>query len=164
MTLPEAGPGFADQDAVAGVAGVVAQGDGLVEAESADLVGEHGDILRAVVGDSSEAVAVDEDLRGGIEAFIAREGTGVHDEAVGDAAEAGKVLASSSLQLFGGGAVRDDEPPDAGGQQDDGNGDGSSDAGVVPDCIDGWLAKRLPEFGVEEVRGLAETGNHSSDL
>jgi len=126
------------------VARVVADGNGLVEAISADLLGEHGDILRAVVDDAGEAIAVDEDFGGGVEAVFAGEGAGVEDEAVGDAAVDGEVLAAAALKLFGRGPARDDEPPDSADEQDDAGGDGSGDAGVMPDCVEGRRAKGLP--------------------
>src|ERR1700679_1970155 len=62
---PEAGPGFGNDDAVAGVARVVAHLYGLVDAEAEDLVGKGGDVLRAVVDEARDGVAVDEDFGGG---------------------------------------------------------------------------------------------------
>jgi hypothetical protein len=57
----EAVPGFGDYDAVAGVARVEADLDGEVDADLADEVGERGDVLGALVGDSGDLVAVEED-------------------------------------------------------------------------------------------------------
>ena len=57
----EAAPGFGDDDAVAGVVGVVADLDGEIDADVADEFGEQGDVLGALVGDAGDAVGVDED-------------------------------------------------------------------------------------------------------
>ena len=60
----EAAPGFGDDDAVGWVVEIVADLDGQVGADVADVVGESGDVLGALVGDSSNAVVVDEQARG----------------------------------------------------------------------------------------------------
>ena len=164
MALPETGPGLADQDAVAGVAGVIAEGDGLVKAVAADLIWEHGDVLRAVVDDAGEAIAVDEDFRSGVEALFTSEVAGVEDEAVSDAAVGGEVLPPPPLQLFSRRPARDDESPKGDGRNDDNNCAAGGDAGVdsdgVPDGVGRRFAKGFPEFGVKILRGVVEIRNH----
>jgi hypothetical protein len=54
-------PGFGDDDAVAGVMGVVANLDGQIDANVADVFGEQGNILGALIGDPRNPVGVDED-------------------------------------------------------------------------------------------------------
>jgi len=71
LAEPEAGPGFRNQDAVAGVPRVVAELDGLIDAVAEDEVGEFGDVLGAVVGDAGEAVAVEEYVGCGGDAVFA---------------------------------------------------------------------------------------------
>ena len=109
----EAAPGLADDDAVAGVAGVVLDLDGLVDAEAGGAIGDGGDVLAAVVGDAGDAVAVHEQLGGGAGAFFAVEGAGVDDAAVGDAALRGEVFAAAAFELGGGRtAAASDQPGD----------------------------------------------------
>jgi len=168
VALPQARPCFADQDAVAWVARVVTERDGLVQTVATDLVGEHGDILRAVVGEAGDAVAIDEDLRGGIERFFVREGAGVLDEAIRNAAVKREVLAAPALQLFRGGSARDYESPKGDGRDNDSNSTPGGDAGVlsygVPGAVQSRLAKGFPDSGVEKVRGVAYAWNHGMEL
>jgi hypothetical protein len=132
--LPEAGPAFADEDAVAGVAGVVADLDGFVEAEAADAVAEVGDVLGAVVGDAGEAVAVEEDFGFGGDGFFAVEGAGVDDEAVDDAAAGGEALAAAAFDFFGGRAAGADDQNDKDGGEKDARGDAADQAWVMA-CV-----------------------------
>ena len=131
MAEPEAGPGFRDQDAVAGVAGVVANLDRLVDAVAEDEVGQAGDVLGAVVGDAGEAVAVEEDLGSGGDAVFAVEAAGVDEVTVGEAAGEGEVLAAAALQLFRSGTVGADDPHDGACEDDDSCGEAANDAGIV---------------------------------
>jgi hypothetical protein len=97
----EAAPGFGDDDAVGGVVEVVADLDGQVGADVADVVGERGDVLGALVGDASDAVIVDEQTRG-VGGVVKGEGR-VGDGSVGDAAHGGEKVTALSLDLFRGG-------------------------------------------------------------
>ena len=131
MGLPEAGPGFGDEDAIAGVAGVVADLDGLVDAVAADAVREAGDVLGAVVGDAGEAVAVEEDFGGGGNAVFAVEGAGIDEVAVRDAADGCEAFAAAAFDFFRGGAARADDEP-ASGSEDEGTcGDAAYEAGIM---------------------------------
>ncbi len=117
---PEAVPGFGDDDGVGGVLAVVADLDGVVEAEIFDERGEGGDVLRALVGDAGDAVTVDEGARLGFG------GGDVDEGAVDDAAEGGETLAAALLALQGGGAALEEDDDDDGGDRgDDGCGDGA---------------------------------------
>jgi hypothetical protein len=129
--LPEAGPALGDDNAVAGVARVVAKLNGLVDAEAEDLVGQEADVLCAVVGDACEAVAVDEHVGGWGDAVVAGDGAGVEDEAVGDAAVEGKVLAATALDLFGRGAAQADDEIDERRDKDNSSGDAAEEARVA---------------------------------
>jgi len=135
---PEAGPGLGNEDAVAGVARVVPDLDGLIEAEAADAVGEAGDVLRAVIGDPCEAVVVEEDVRGGGDAVFAVERAGVDEIAVRDASGESDVFAATALEFFRGGAARADQPPDCDEEEDNADTEGGDDAGVI-------ALKQLPE-------------------
>jgi len=115
------------------VAWVIADADGLVQPIAADLLGEHGNILRAVVGNSGETVAVDKNFRRRLKAFFAGEGAGIEDVTVGDASVAGEMLAPPPLQLLRGWPTRDDEPPDAANKKNDAGNDRSCDAGMMDD-------------------------------
>ncbi len=142
--MPEAGPGFGDNDAVAGVAGVVAELDGLVDAEAKDLLGQVANVLGAVVRDAGKAVAVDEDVGGGGDAIFAGEGAGVEDDAVGDAAGAGEVFTAAALDLVGVGTAQVDDEPDTGHKDDNAHGDAGEKARVaVVQLLGEALEKRL---------------------
>ena len=129
----EAAPLFRDDDAVAGVARVVADLDGLVDAVAGGAFGEEGDVLRAVVGDARDAVAEEQDVGRGADAFVAVVGAGVHNAAVGDAAVEGEVLAAAALKLDGGWTAAADVEPDATARGSDARGDASNEAGMLPD-------------------------------
>ncbi len=92
--LPEARPLVGDEDAVAGVAGVVSDLDRLVEPEAEHEVGECRDILRAVVRHAGDAIAVQQYLGCGGRAVFPGERAGVEDDAVGDAADFDKIVSS----------------------------------------------------------------------
>ena len=130
MLQPEAAPGFGDQYAVAGIADVVPDLDGLVEAIPEDVVGKARDVLGAVVGDAGEAVAVEKDFGAGGDAVFAVEGAGVDEMAIGDAAGEGELLAAAALELFCSGAAGADEPVGGGCCDDDTGGDAADEAGV----------------------------------
>ena len=149
MGLPEAAPGFGDEDAVAGVAGVVADLDGLVDAVAEDAVGQERDVLGAVVGDSGETVAVEKNLWSGGDAVFAVEGTGVYEVAVGDAADGGDVFAAATLQLFGGRAAGADDEVGGCASDDDAGSDAAEDAGIVV---------------LEQLRELVEGTFHGIDI
>ncbi len=97
----EAAPGVGYDDAVAGVVEVVADLDGQVGADVADVFGEGGDVLGALVGDAGDAVVVDEEAWG-VGGVVRLEGC-VGDGAVGDAAHGSEAVAALALDLFGGG-------------------------------------------------------------
>ena len=111
-------PGLGYDDTVGRVVWGVADLDGQVGADAANVVGECGDILSALVGDASDAVVVDDDVGwrcgcAGLEGRFggancrcaAFGGHGVHDGAVGDAAGASEEVASRAFDLFRGGAL-----------------------------------------------------------
>ena len=109
----EAGPGFGDDDGVAGVAGVEADLHGEVDADVADVFGEGADVLGALVGDAGDAVAVDEGIGDGVGGVVGPAGLG--DAAVDDAAGGGEVFAALALELiFVGLLARPAIPGDAG--------------------------------------------------
>jgi len=94
-------PRFGDDDAIGGIVEVVANLDRQVGADVADVVGESGNVLGALVGDTGDAVVVDEQARG-----MGRVVGGkrcVSDGAVGDAAHCGEQVATAALDLFRGG-------------------------------------------------------------
>jgi hypothetical protein len=95
----EAAPGLGDDDAVGGIVRIVADLNGQVNAEAADVIGQSGDDLTALVGDAGDAVVVDDDLRRGRRLFVVRRHVG--DASVGDAATVGKEIATMALELFG---------------------------------------------------------------
>jgi hypothetical protein len=129
--LPEARPALGDDDAVARVAGVVAKLHGLVDAEAEDLVGQRANVLRAVVGDAGEAVAVDEDVGRWRDAVIPGEGAGVEDDAVGDATGEGEMLAAAALDLFWRRSAQIDDEPDQPRDEDNSSGDAGEEARVA---------------------------------
>ena len=96
----ETAPGFRDDDAVGGVMEVVANLDGEVSADVADVVGEGGDVLSALVGNAGDAVVVDEQA-GGVGGVV-RGGWRVGDGPVGDAAHSREKVAAIAFDLFGG--------------------------------------------------------------
>jgi len=119
-------PGLGDDDAVAGVLGVVANLDGQVDAEMADVLGEASDILKAFVADTGDFVLITQDIgRGVFDAEIARFGlgaavgtieAGVDQGGVGDASLGGEELATLTFDLFRGrAAVVEDVRGDADG-------------------------------------------------
>ena len=130
----EAAPIFGDDDAVSGVAGVVADLDGLVDAVAGSAFGEKGDVLRAVVGDAGDAVAVEQEVGRGTDAFGAVVGAGVDDAAVGDAAVEGEVLTSAAFELDGRGATAADVKPGGTARSGDARGDSGGDARVRRDA------------------------------
>jgi hypothetical protein len=110
----EAAPGFGYHDAVAGIVGIVANLDGKIDAEVADVLSEAGDILHALVTNTGDAVLIVEDagwrldpLREDLRVFICGTAAcalveGVVDEGgVGDAATFGEELPAQTLDLFG---------------------------------------------------------------
>ncbi len=94
----QAAPGFGYDDAVGGVVEVVADLDGQVSTDVADVVGEGGDVLSALVGDASDAVVVDEQA-GGVGGVVGG-GWRVGDGSIGDAAHGSEKVASVALDLF----------------------------------------------------------------
>ena len=96
----EAAPRFGDDDAVSGVAGVVADLDGLVNAVAGGAFGQQRDVLGAVVGDAGDAVAVEQKVRCGAGAFSAVEGARVDNAAVGDASVESEVLAAAATYII----------------------------------------------------------------
>ncbi len=129
--MPEAGPCFRDDDAITGVAWVVAELDGLIDTKTEDAVGEMADILGAVVRDTGQAVAVDKNVGGGRDAVVAGEGTGVEDDAIGDATGKCEVFAAAPLDLVGRGAAQVDDEDDEGDKDNNACGDTAEKAGVV---------------------------------
>jgi hypothetical protein len=103
----EAAPGFGYDDAVDGVVEVVADLDGKVGADVADVLGESGDVLGALVGDAGDAVVVHEQA-GGVGGVVGGEGR-VGDGSVGDAAHGGEKIAAVALDLFRGGFFTGEE-------------------------------------------------------
>lgn len=128
----EAAPCIGDDDAVAGVMWSVADLNGEVGTDAADVFGEGGDVLGALIGDAGDAVVVDDDVGSGDGVFqlqavwTAGRGAagrlaggfvdhGVHDGAVGDAAGGGEEVAAFALDFFRGGALARE---DVGGNAD----------------------------------------------
>jgi len=110
----EAAPGLSDDDAVAGIVGVVADLDGKVDAKVADVLGEGGDVLGALVPYTGDAVLIlkdagrwldGDDVRRWRLVASAAAGAlvecGVDEGGVGDAAAAGEKLAALALDLVG---------------------------------------------------------------
>lgn len=155
LFLPEAGPALGDEDAVAGVARVVADLGGLVDAEAEDEVGEERDVLRAVVGDAGEAVGVVEDVWGGRGAVFAVEGAGVGDDAVGDAAGGGEALAAAALHFFRRRAAEVEDKADEDGQQKKQDDNAADDARVA--CLQEVEQMVQKRHGVRRIAG--EAGN-----
>lgn len=94
-------PGFCDDDAVAGVAGVEADLDGQVDADVADIVWQEGDVLGALVGNAADAIAVHEDAGGGgrgVGGYVC-DPLGFGDAAIGDATDPCDVVAAGTLYL-----------------------------------------------------------------
>ena len=106
----EAAPGFGDDDAVGGVVEIVADLDGEIGADVANVVGEGGDVLGALVSDAGDAVVVHEEM-GSVGRVVGCEGS-VGDGAVGDAALGGEEIAAGALDLFRGEAGAADDVPD----------------------------------------------------
>ena len=79
---------------------VVADLDGQVGADVADVVGEGGDVLGALVGDACDAVVVNEQA-GGVSGVVGSEGR-VGDGSVSDTAHGSEKVAAGALDLFGG--------------------------------------------------------------
>jgi hypothetical protein len=131
LAEPEAGPGLGDQDAVAGVTGVVAELDGLVDAVTEDEFGELGDVLRAVVGDAGKAVAVEEDVGRGGNAVFAVEAARIDEVAVGDAADEGEIFAAAAFELVRRGTAGADVVNGASGKDEDACGDAAENPGVL---------------------------------
>ena len=122
----ETAPGFRDDDAVGGVMEVVANLDGEVSADVADVVGEGGYVLGTLIGDAGDAVVVHEEA-GGVGGVVGGEGS-VRNSAVGDATLGGEEVAAGALDLFRGGAGATDDIPDNAQQgcRTDGEGSDSS--------------------------------------
>lgn len=161
----KAGPGLAHDQAVAGVVGVVAHLDGLVQAEAADTVAKHGDILGAVVDDATEAIAEEEDFGLFGEAFVAAEVAGVEQKAVGDAAARGEELAAAAFDLFGRGAMQADVKPKAEADQQERSSHGSGDTGIDPMqgmrqlvevALQGWVPE-VSSASIAHLRSVAPT-------
>ena len=119
----QATPGFSDHDAVAGVLGVVADLDGEIDAEMADVLRKTGYILEAFVADSGDFVLIAEDVGGRIFGAEIRLGAavgtikaGVDERGIGNATARGEELAALTLYLFcGGPTVVEDVRRDATG-------------------------------------------------
>jgi len=111
----EAAPGFGYDDAVAGVFGIVADLNGEVDAEVANVFGEAGYVLQALVAYAGNFVLITKDIwRGVFYAEIAGFGfgatvgtieAGVDESCVGDASLGGEELATLAFDLFGAGAA-----------------------------------------------------------
>ena len=99
----EATPGFSYDDAVGWVVQVIADLDGQVGADVANVFGEGGDVLGTLIGDACDAVIVDEKVRsvGG----VIGGGVGIGNGAVGYAAPDGELFATRAFNLFGGGLL-----------------------------------------------------------
>jgi hypothetical protein len=93
-------PGFSYDDAVGWIVKIVADLDWQIGTDIADMVGQGGNVLGALIGHAGDPVVVDEQARsvGGI---VGREG-GICDGAVGDAAHRGKLIAALTLNLLRG--------------------------------------------------------------
>jgi hypothetical protein len=119
----EPAPGLSDDDTVAGVFGVVADLDGKVDAEMADVLGEAGYILEALVAYAGDFVLITQDIRWrvfegeargfGVGAAVE---TGVDQGGVGDTAAGGEELSALTFELLcAGAAVVEDVGDDADG-------------------------------------------------
>jgi hypothetical protein len=97
----EAAPGFGDDDAVGGIVEVVTDLDGQIGADVADVIGEGGNVLGALVGDAGDAVVVDEKAWG--VGGVVRGKRRVGDGSVGDATHGGEQVAAAAFDLFRGG-------------------------------------------------------------
>ena len=104
-------PVLGHDNAVAGVTRIVADLDGKVNAQVADVVGEARNILGALVRDPGDAVAVDEHVRreqivwrnveGAADAVILRAAIDADDAAIDDAASNGEGGAALEFNLLG---------------------------------------------------------------
>lgn len=114
-TDAQAAPGFGYDDAVTGVLGVVADLDGEVDADVADVLRETGYVLQAFVAYAGHFVLIAKDIGWGV--FDARAGgfgvdaavwtveADVYQGGVGDATAGGEELAALALDLFRAGAA-----------------------------------------------------------
>ena len=118
----ETAPGFGDDDAVGGIVEVVADLNREVGADVADVVGEGGDVLGALVGDAGDAVVVHQKAWG-VGGIVGCGGC-VGDGAVGDTAYGGEEVSTRALDLFGGGAGAANDVPEEADQGYCADGDG----------------------------------------
>ena len=149
----EAAPVFGDDHAVAGVARIVADLDRLVDAVAGGALGEERDILRAVVGNPGDAVAVKQQVGRDAVALFAVVGAGVDDAAVGDAAVEGEVLAAAAFQLDGGRAAAADVKPG-----------GTACGGDARDDAGGNARVRRDAGLLEQVGKMGEKRGHGGTL
>jgi hypothetical protein len=119
-------PGFGDDDAVAGVLGVVADLDGEIHAEMADVFGEAGYVLQALVAYAGNFVLIAKDIWRGIfyaeiagfdfRAAVGPIEAGVDEGGIGDPSLSGEKLTALTFDLFRGrAAVVEDVRGDADG-------------------------------------------------
>jgi hypothetical protein len=111
----EATPGFGDDDAVTGVLWVVADLDGEVDAEVADVLGEASYVLEAFIAYAGDFVLITQDIGWGVfdvegvglgvGAAVGTIEAGVDESCVGDASLGGEELATLAFDLFGAGAA-----------------------------------------------------------
>ena len=94
----QTGPAFGDDDGVTWVSGIEANLHGKIDADVAHMFGERTDVLRALIGDTSDAIAVDECVWRGVFGVVSPARLG--DAAVHDAAGGGQVLTSFSFEFL----------------------------------------------------------------
>jgi len=111
----QAGPLFGDYDAVLWIAGLVAGGAGEAGADlrGVNTVFHAGDVLRALIVDAADVVAVGEHGESA-DRFLLGAGDGfdlkdVEQHAVDQAARLGEEVTPALLQLLGSGALAEDE-------------------------------------------------------
>jgi len=159
QTGAETGPVFGEDDAVLGVAGLVADGAGEAGADlgGVDDGAEGCDVLGAVVDDAADAVVVDEQGESagvfGHPGILNNRSPGwgrgfdfgdVEEHAVDEAAGLNEELAAGALELFRGGALAKDKPEAHGA----GGGEQKRPGGELPKaCVaeDHWRRDRHPE-------------------
>lgn len=98
MIDAQAAPGLSHDDAVLRVMKIVANLNGEIDADIADVFCEGADVLSALVADTGDAVVVDE--HAGSAGWIIRFAGSIGDGAVGDAAHGGEKVAALALHLF----------------------------------------------------------------
>lgn len=117
----EAGPAFCDDDAVLRVAGLIANGAGIADADLSliDEVADHCDVLGALVVNTADAVVEDE--QGECAAVFALHLSDVEQHAVDKAARLDEELAPGALEFVLGGSFSERKPENGPAEESDGD-------------------------------------------